>query len=447
MLVGTAGKLYVLGTASLAIYCISFRWDFLLSPPPFLPGWYPVEVFFLFMLYCLALRLVWRSPESSRTELWSVLAFAVLFRLPLLPTEPRMSTDMYRYLWDGRVQMARINPYRYAPEDEALQPLRDEAVYRWINRKEFPTVYPAAAQLVFWGAAKLGLTTPAHFKSLLLLADCGSLLLLLRLLDHYQVNRLRALLYAWNPLVVYESAHAGHVEPVVVCLVLAALFAAVRQRETLSFISLALATAVKLYPVLLVAVLARGRIGRCVLIFAAVFVCAYLPYLSAGEKLAGFLPRYFSDPDEITNLGLPSLLFSVLSPNQTGWVLRSIVLAMAVWMFVHPYIDPRRGQTSTKTEVGVKPALRDLYSIYLLISVHTLLLYPALYPWYLSWLIPLLCFFPSPGWLYFSCASSLAYTMWPTPPWVLWLEYVPLYLMLGVEISGRRGKRLIASLG
>jgi len=413
--VGTISKLYILGAISLVIYCSSFRWDSLFPPPSFLPGWYPVEIFLLFIPYCFAIWLVWRRGEPSRAALGVIFVFAVLFRLPLLSTEPHISTDMYRYLWDGRVQMAGINPYRYAPGDEVLQPLRDEAVYPWINRKKFPTIYPAGAQLVFWGAAALGLTTPARFKMLLLLADLGSLFLLLRLLEHYKLNQLRVLLYGWNPLIVYESAHAGHFDSLVVFCVLAALLASAKQRVNLAFASLALGTVLKFYPALLAALLARGRAVRCALIFAAVFSGTYLPYLSAGDKLAGFLPHYFSDADEITNLGLPSLLFSLLPPAQVGWVLRLTVLAVAGWMFLRPRAGSSQDSTWAKGGTGCKPALTDLYQIYLLITVHTLLLYPALYPWYVVWLIPLLCFFPSPGWLYFSCASALVYTAWPTP--------------------------------
>jgi hypothetical protein len=383
---------------------------------------------------------VWHGTGASRTALWIVFAFTVLFRLPLLPTEPRISTDVYRYLWDGRVQVAGINPYRYAPEDEALRPLRDDMVYRWINRKEFPTIYPAGAQLVFWGAAKLGLTTLAGLKALWLLADLGSLFLLMRLLAHYQINRLRALLYAWNPLVVYESAHAGHLEPLVVLCVLAALLAVAKQRTNLGFVSLALGTAIKLYPALLVAVLARGKILRCVTIFAIVLVGTYLPYLSAGGQLAGFLPRYFSDPDEITNLGLPAVLFYFLTPTQAGWVLRLTVVAVAVWIFVRPGDTIAHDETAESVGTNSPLTLPDLYRIYLLISIHTLLLYPALYPWYLVWLIPLLCFSPSSGWLYFSWASSLVYTTWPTPTWVLSVEYAPLYALLGRAMMRRKGK-------
>lgn len=435
---GTAGKLSILGGVSLPIYLMSFRWDSLLPPPPWAPGWYQVEVFLLFLPYYLALRLVWRRTELSRAALLVLFAFALLFRLPLLSTEPRISTDLYRYLWDGRVQMVGINPYRYAPEDDALRSLRDEAVYRWINRKEFPTIYPAGAQLVFWGAAALGLTTPARFKALLLLADFASVLLLLRLLDHYQIGRLRVLLYAWNPLVVYETAHAGHLEAVVVLCMVTALLALAKQRVSLAFASLALAASMKLYPALLAAVFVRGRVTRCALIFAAVLLCAYAPYLAGGDKIIGFLPRYFSDPDEITNVGLPSLLFAVLSPAQAGWLLRLVVMGVAAWMFFRSGTTSVRSETLKSGGTGLKlDPTYLLYQVYLLVSIHTLLLYPALHPWYLIWLIPLLCFFPSPGWLYFSCASAFVYITWPTPTWVLWLEYAPLYVLLGVELMGR----------
>jgi alpha-1,6-mannosyltransferase len=254
----------------------------------------------------------------------------------------------------------------------------------------------------------------------------GAVLLLLRLLDHCQVNRLRLLLYAWNPLVVYETAQAGHLEVVVVLCTLATLLAAAKARMNLAFASLALATSVKLYPALLIAVCAKGRVVRCALIFAAVLLCTYAPYLAEYDKLPGFLPRYFSDSGEIINLGLPSLLFTVFPPVLAGWVLRLTVVGVAVGIFACQ--DSNR---ASHPEIFLR-------QVYLLMSVHTLLLYPAVYPWYLLWLMPLLCIFLSPGWLYFSCASALVYTTWPTPGWVLWTEYAPLYGLLGVEIRQRK---------
>ena len=62
-----------------------------------------------------------------------------------------MSTDIFRYVWDGRVQAAGINPYRHVPADAALQHLRDDAIYPYINRADYaPTIYPPMAQIVFF---------------------------------------------------------------------------------------------------------------------------------------------------------------------------------------------------------------------------------------------------------------------------------------------------------
>lgn len=238
---------------------------------------------------------------------------------------------------------------------------------------------------------------------------------------------------------MYETAQAGHLEAVVVLCTVATLLAVVKQRMNLAFASLALATSVKLYPALLIAVFARKRIVRCALIFAAILLCAYAPYLAEYGKLFGFLPRYLSDPGEITNLGLPSLLFAMFSPVLAGWILRLVVVGVAASMFLRSKAVSAESDALKSVGVSPRPASTCLlYGAYLLISLHTLLLYPALYPWYLLWPIPLLCIFPSPGWLYFSCTSALVYTIWPTPSWILWTEYAPLYGLLGVEIVQRK---------
>ena len=83
-------------------------------------------------------------------------------RLLTLTAPPILSSDMYRYVWDGRVQLAGINPYRYVPAaDPELAFLRDAAVYPHINRAEYAhTVYPPAAQAIFALAA---IATPGVF--------------------------------------------------------------------------------------------------------------------------------------------------------------------------------------------------------------------------------------------------------------------------------------------
>lgn len=92
--------------------------------------------------YFAAVRLILRHAWP-RCTIWIVLGAAIALRALLLTAPPILSTDIYRYVWDGRVQAAGINPYRYIPADPALASLRDSVVYPQINRADYArTIYP-----------------------------------------------------------------------------------------------------------------------------------------------------------------------------------------------------------------------------------------------------------------------------------------------------------------
>jgi hypothetical protein len=67
--------------------------------------------------------------RATRSRLLIVIIFAVLFRVGLLFSAPYLSDDIYRYVWDGKVQAAGVNPYRYIPADPALSHLRDANIF------------------------------------------------------------------------------------------------------------------------------------------------------------------------------------------------------------------------------------------------------------------------------------------------------------------------------
>ena len=92
-------------------------------------------------LYVLACYVVQRwSHRSSRTSQLMAVALVIFFaaasRAVLVPQRPYLSSDVYRYLWDGHVQAAGINPYRYVPEADELSGLRDDKIYPNINRED-----------------------------------------------------------------------------------------------------------------------------------------------------------------------------------------------------------------------------------------------------------------------------------------------------------------------
>src|SRR5437879_12021826 len=134
------------------------------------------------------------KARAARSTLLIVIVFATLFRLSLLFSPPYLSDDVYRYVWDGKVQAAGINPYRYLPSDEALAALRDAAVYPNINRADYAmTVYPPVAQMFFFAATRLGENVTAMKLALLACeaATASAIALLLQRLG-WPVTRLVA---------------------------------------------------------------------------------------------------------------------------------------------------------------------------------------------------------------------------------------------------------------
>jgi hypothetical protein len=121
-----------------------------------------------------------------------------------------LSDDVYRYIWDGRVQAAGINPYRYIPTDADLAPLRDETVFPNINRNNYaPTIYPPVAQMLFLAATRVGETVSA-IRLVLVAVEAIGIAALFVVLRATGAPRENILLYVWHPLPVWEIAGSGH---------------------------------------------------------------------------------------------------------------------------------------------------------------------------------------------------------------------------------------------
>lgn len=180
----------------------------------------------------LFLPWAWLVARSDDKPLaWThLIGAALLARLVLVFVEPVLSDDIFRYVWDGRVAHAGINPYVHAPASEALAHLRDAALWPKINHPEVPTIYPPVAQMLFWLNAVLGGGTTL-LRLLLVLVEAAGVgfvwFLLTRTrpaLDKKALKR-AFVIYALCPLVVVEVAWSGHVDvlawmPLVAALVL-----------------------------------------------------------------------------------------------------------------------------------------------------------------------------------------------------------------------------------
>ena len=360
--------------------------------------------------YVAALGLVSRGPGSRRL-LAVCLVLSAVWRVALLASAPLVSDDVYRYVWDGRAQRFGVNPYATAPDDSSVAHLSTDLT-RQIDptNAELPTIYPPAAQLFF------RLVTTVHESVVamvvaVLLCDGLIVLVLWRWLVAAGRDPWWVLAYAWHPLVALEGAGGGHIDIVGTLLLVTAAYALTRHRTFLASVALALSVAVKFLPVVLVPLFWRRVRLQDVLVSLGLVVLLYVPFTSLDTGLPlGSLRTYaeqwrFNGP-----------FFALLEP----WLGIPGVLALAASGGVGLAAFAR-------ARLGVSDPAAWAWPI-----AATLLLMPAVYPWYLIWVTP---FLTSPlTWplVVWTLTSPMTYVVWGAeqagagwvlPGWVQPVEY------------------------
>jgi len=427
-----------LGILSAAIYWINFEIYNLVPLFSERSGIQLYVVIFLFLsvLYLTAVFLVIKMIPIEKKS-WrltgTIIFFAIIFRLGLISPDPALlSKDMYRYIWDGRVQQNGINPYRYPPGAVELENLRDDQVFPNINRKEYPTLYPAGAQIFFRISFMLVGDSVTGYKGIMVFFDILTLLALVALLQTWGLNSSRIIVYAWSPLVIFEIAYSGHLEGITIFLMVAAFYLYATHKKIPAIIMLALSAAVKMYPALLLAAfLNRGDRIKGLITFSATLILLYLPFCGAGRKIAGFLPVYLKNPYESFNLGLKYLLMRLI-PGLDYYLLSLLfIIALAI-----------AGMIVLLKEKKDTEAFRYAY---ILTGLLMILMPASLHPWYVILIIPFLTVYPNPAWLVFTCTVTLSYLKYNSPQrimpaWVLITEYLPLFALLAAGYLLKRYK-------
>jgi len=387
-----------------------------------------------FMLFVPAAVLCRRGLGIGRVGLVLVLLFAVGFRAAAFEPggAPPLSTDLYRYAWDARVQVSGINPYRYAPADPALARLRDDEVWPNVNLAGWRTVYPPGAEAGFLAARGVFGQGARATTWLFLAAEAAAVALLLLVLRRVGAPLEWIALYAWHPLAVSEIAANGHVDALAVLAGAALLAAWQARRFALAGATVALGALVKLGPALLLPALARRGGRRFVAAAVALGVLAYVPYLTVGLGVAGSIHDYV----ERQHFG--GSLWWALSPH-LGAGATSAVLGAGLAALV--------AVVALREHESVEQVARSS----LLVLGGLLIVLGYVQPWHALWLLPFLALTIAPGWLWLTGLLPLLYLYGfeqELPGWVRPVLYGPLGLCVAwrVVATRRRSPATLAPL-
>ena len=377
-----------------------------------------------FGLFLPAAWLAWRGLGIGKLGLVLVLGVAVVLRVAAFDPSgaPPLSTDINRYAWDARVQAAGINPYRYAPTDQAVKRLRDSRIWPAINHQTWRTNYPPGAEASFIAARAVfghGLRATTW---LYLLAEATALGLIVFTLRRMRAPPERVLIAAWHPLAISEIAANGHVDALALLAGAALLAAVATRRNALAAVAVGLGTLFKLGPFLLLPALARRGGRRFVLIALGIVGIGYLAYSSVGYRVTGTELRLLRNED-LGSLAWKELV-PVIGADEARYLLLAILLAVVavVSLRAHDTVD-------------------QVARTALLVLGGELLATNFLQPWYGLWLLPFLAVSAAPAWLWLTGTLPLLYVFGidlALPPWVRFAIYGPFIVLALARLARPR---------
>ncbi len=381
------------------------------------------------ILFALSIGIWWIGrrfdfENADRKLFYTILVFALIARAIMLigaGDHFYLSDDVYRYIWDGKVNASGVNPFLYAPDDAELAHLTDETIHPYINHPWHVTIYPPLAQSIFSVSWIIGGDGTFVFKIICALFELLACLALLRWLTVINVSRNNALLYIFSPLILVEFYLSSHLDILALPLLIAALIALRHQKALLTGILLALAGMIKFF----------------------------------GLFFSPFIFFYFKGKDRLKFAGgLVATIILMYLPYAFGsdWkFLGSLFTYLETWQFNGSVFIVLKQLFEMETARNICGVLFVLWNVFLLVKkedVHQkcfksfagyLILTPVFFPWYYVWIFPFVVRNLSPSFIFLSSATILSYDVfiafydvgyWEEVWWMRALIYVPFYIML-----------------
>jgi hypothetical protein len=356
----------------------------------------------------------------------AILLTGVLMRLTVIGIDPVASDDVYRYIWDGKVQVHGLDPYRYAPADSAVHHLHSELLPSRINFPEMRTVYPPLAEWIFAASYRLGGESVLAFKIPLLLADLLTMLLLLRLLRRLGMPGEMVAVYALSPLPTLQFMVDGHLDALGFPFLVAFVLLYHSRHNAVAALALGASAAVKLLPLIHIPLLLRQAWERREIAWMAAPLLPallYLPYLLAG--------------------GHP---FESLAVYSEKWTFNASVYGVTTWMFGDPVWGRFASMGVFVIALGAlawrkRPLVASMAAATMLFLLCT----PTVHPWYATWLLVLLPLYPRWSFLMFcACFAVAVYPgvlyhlsgTWIDPLWMRIAVYLPPAMIYALERTG-----------
>ena len=284
---------------------------------------------------------------------------------------PKLSNDVYRYLWDGLVQKEGYNPYLYVPGDWKFHDLQEAnmQLFRHVDWRDKFTPYPPVAQYIFKEAHTLfdqyGIIGGKFLFALPIILSA--------ILLYFLVDKKLYALFILNPLLLLEIIANSHLDGWVIFFMIAGLYLYQRKKYIPASLVWTLAIATKVYPIIFVPFFLFDMIKKkkFLEVIVSIILSSGLLYLLYRPFIAeSYFPimHYLTLPNEQEyNASLYRYLYLLLGVNTPG----VYILAAKICGYVFA--------------IGALILLilkKYSYSLLLAVGILYLLCSPIVFPWY-----------------------------------------------------------------
>lgn len=232
---------------------LAFYWSFAYD----LQRWDFIKLITLYAALCfLAYKIIAVFKGN-----WKVLVgLSVIFRLIFLVATPQLSQDFYRFIWDGRLLLAGINPYLFTPTEllntgtatieNFHQLFNGMGTLSASHHTNYPPINQAffALASIFSGKGILG--SIISLRVIIILADLGVLYFGRKILRRCKLPEHRIFWYVLNPFIIIELTGNLHFEGVMLFFILASMYFLMLKKWIWAAFFLGISVSVKLLPLL-----------------------------------------------------------------------------------------------------------------------------------------------------------------------------------------------------
>ena len=391
-------------------------------------------------------------------EKWNfkfLLFVGILFRLVFLLTEPNLSQDYYRFIWDGELVINFISPYLNLPntliEQQDLVISNAHELHQGmteLSARHFSN-YPPLNQYIFALAAMLGgksiLGATIVMRLIIIVSDIGIFYFGRKLLKNLNLSPHLIFWYFLNPLIIIELTGNLHFEGVMLCFFIASLYLLSIKKWILAAVVFALSVSVKLVPLIFLPLFMKHLGFRRSVLFYFVFGITSLtllaPFLSSQfiSNYTDTIGLWFSNFE--FNSGLYNAIKQIaLRLEVKPWELIKTYGKITPYIIVSVVLLFTFLRGNQKLSVLISSMLWILTTYYLLAA--------TVHPWYIVFLVLLTIFTRYRFSLVWSLVVILSYYAYSQISFkehlgLLSIEYIVVYGFIIFELFRLKSLKLL----